>query len=138
MEAIIAQRRDMDCAVACLGWYFHLRYEDVFAEALKVGPLIRQGGLTVRQIQDVAKRLGYPLTRVHHSKVDLEEDVGILTVTWNDPAMQGVPTAMPWCCGRGRFSVRGCRRCGMRTCIWTSSGAASARCWWRHESPGEA
>jgi ABC-type bacteriocin/lantibiotic exporter with double-glycine peptidase domain len=89
MEAIIAQRRDMDCAVACLGWYFHLRYEDVFAEALKVGPLIRQGGLTVRQIQDVAKRLGYPLTRVHHSKVDLEEDVGILTVTWNDPAMQG-------------------------------------------------
>lgn len=90
MERIIAQRREQDCAVAALGWYFHLRYEDAFVAAVSVEPnLLRSGGLSVGQIQRVAARLGRPLTRVHHSKVDLEEDKGILIVNWNQPEQQG-------------------------------------------------
>jgi len=90
MEAIIAQRRNQDCAVAAIGWYFHLRYEDAFVAAVSVNPhMIRGGGLTVRQIQAVAARLGRTLRRVHHQRVDLEADAGILVVNWNQPAKQG-------------------------------------------------
>lgn len=90
MERIIAQRRDHDCAVACLGWMFRVRYEDAFVAAVSVEPnLIRGGGLTVAQIQKAATRFGRTLARVHHSKVDLEEDRGILVVNWNDPKQQG-------------------------------------------------
>ena len=89
MEPIIAQRRDQDCAVAALGWFFHLRYEDAFVAAVSVQPnLIRGGGLTVREIQRVGERLGRPLRRVDRRRVDLEEDSGILIVNWNEPAKQ--------------------------------------------------
>lgn len=89
MEAIIAQRRDQDCAVAALGWYFHLRYEDIFVAAvLTVPDMLKTGGLSVTQIQQVARRLGRRLRRVPHNKVDLEEDKGILIVNWNHPEKQ--------------------------------------------------
>lgn len=90
MERIVAQRRDQDCAVAALAWFFHLRYEDAFVAAVSVEPnLIVHGGLTVKQMQEVGKRLGFPLKRVPWNKVDLEEDVGILVVNWNHPEKQG-------------------------------------------------
>ena len=90
MEQIIAQRRDQDCAVAAIGWYFHLRYEDAFVAAVSVEPnLIKGGGLTVRQIQQVATRLGRKLRRVHWKRVDIETDTGILIVNWNQPEKQG-------------------------------------------------
>jgi ABC-type bacteriocin/lantibiotic exporter with double-glycine peptidase domain len=89
MEPIIAQRRDTDCAVAVIGWYFHMRYEDAYVAAVTVEPnLLKNGGLSVVQIQTVASRLGRKLKRLHWSKVDLEEDCGILIVNWNEPKRQ--------------------------------------------------
>lgn len=86
----MAQRRDQDCAVAALAWFYHLRYEDAFVAAVTVEPnLVKFGGLTVRQIQQISERLGCKLRRVHWRRVDLDNDVGILIVNWNHPEKQG-------------------------------------------------
>lgn len=93
MEHIVAQRRDTDCAVAALAWFYRIRYEDAFVAAVTVEPdLIKRGGLTIGQMQLVAERLGCKLKRVHWKKVDLDDDVGILIVNWNHPENQNGAT----------------------------------------------
>lgn len=81
----IAQRRSFDCGVACVAMLCHVDYADAFYVAAKVAGRgkIRQG-LNVGQLAKVAEQFQRPLVRVTWQRVDLEEDVGILGIRWND------------------------------------------------------
>jgi hypothetical protein len=81
---LVPQRRGFDCGVSALSSFCHIDYADVFfVAALVAGRRIRRG-LTVDQLCRIAARLKRPLIRVHHKRVDLDEDVGILGIHWND------------------------------------------------------
>lgn len=83
--------------MAALAFYVHRRYEDVFVAAIQQCPtMVKDGGLNVRDMIAIARSFGYALTRVHHRKVDLDGDVGVLGVNWNQPKKQG---------GRGHWVV---------------------------------
>ena len=88
--------RENDCAIWALAAFLSKPYEDVLVEAAKEDPLAGKEGLHVSQIQRIAARLGTPLqftlqkhfqkTKAHPEgkwygrEVDLEEDIGILSV----------------------------------------------------------
>ena len=77
------QRRSGDCGLAALSTYCTIPYEDVYVAAIKVDPRLPKRGTTVTELIAVAKKLGRTFTRVHYRKVDLDEDEGVLGVTWN-------------------------------------------------------
>lgn len=84
---LIEQRREGDCGLAALANYLHVRYEDLYIEAVKVHPQIRKGdGLLLRHLQEIAKRVAHPLRIVR--RCDLEADKGVLGVLWNNTKRQ--------------------------------------------------
>ena len=79
---LVAQRKQFDCGVAAFAMLFHLPYEDAYALAIAhIGVKVRRG-MCLYELRTLAKRIGRPLRTVHHRKVDLEEDSGILGVNW--------------------------------------------------------
>lgn len=79
---LVAQRKQFDCGIACLATYFHLPYEDAYALAIAhIGVKVRRG-MCLYELRTLAKKIGRPMTTVHHKKVDLDEDSGILGVNW--------------------------------------------------------
>lgn len=81
---LVAQRRPFDCGVAALATLIHVEYSDVFYVAARVaGDRIRRG-LTIAEMIRIAKRFRHPLARLHPAKVDLDNDSGILSVSWTD------------------------------------------------------
>ena len=68
----IMQKDAADCGVACLAMFLSIPYREArIACPKRVGA----DGLSVRQLQNIAKRLGYSLS---YSKLYDEEDIGIL------------------------------------------------------------
>jgi hypothetical protein len=78
------QRRSFDCGIACVAAFCHVDYADAFYVAARIAGWKIREGLTVDQLARVAERLQRPLKRVHWSKVDLDDDEGILGVKWTD------------------------------------------------------
>jgi ABC-type bacteriocin/lantibiotic exporter with double-glycine peptidase domain len=84
MLPLIAQRRGFDCGVACVAMLCHVDYADAFHVAALVAGRSLTRGLTLDHLQAMARRLKRPLVRVPWQMVDLDEDVGILMINWND------------------------------------------------------
>lgn len=81
MIALVSQRTSRDCGVAVLSMWLHVSYEDVYALAVKrFGANLKKFGLSLRDMRGLAKTLGHPMRTVHHRKVDIEEDSGILGI----------------------------------------------------------
>lgn len=84
---LIEQRREGDCGLAALANYLHLRYEDLYIEAVKINPEIRKGdGLLTRDLQTIAARVRRPLRVIR--RCDFDEHHGVLGVLWNDASKQ--------------------------------------------------
>lgn len=110
---MIRQRKDGDCGTAALAMYLEQAYEDVYLVLAQIDRRNRGGkGITYRQLQDVALRLGRPLR--YRRRFALDEDEGVLGVMWKtrrksaghwvallagkifDPGMEIPQTASDW------------------------------------------
>ena len=76
------QRHDGDCGVAALAMFLNTTYEAVLVVASRVIPTVLTRGMFLTEIVLVAREFGRE-TYVK-SKVDLEEDTGILNVRYPD------------------------------------------------------
>ncbi len=79
---VIPQRKDWDCGIAALAMLTGKPYGDVshiVRETVR-DPKLKQRGLLLRQVEDVAAALGMPLQRVYRSKGYLAQATGILGV----------------------------------------------------------
>lgn len=75
------QKSISDCAVAALAMYLGIPYVGV-AKHIRDIRKVERGGLTIRQIQNLSRRIGVPLRWKHD--VDISEDFGILSLTRRD------------------------------------------------------
>lgn len=93
MSKISVTRRSKDCGVAALASYMGVAYEDVYAVALRVSPRFakKKDGLGIDELRAVASRFKCALSPVHWSKVDLDDQRGVLGVNWNKPKEHGAP-----------------------------------------------
>jgi ABC-type bacteriocin/lantibiotic exporter with double-glycine peptidase domain len=81
---IHAQRRSHDCGVAALASYIGTTYEDMYVAAAAASEsFLRREGLTMTDMQTMARSFGRHLDRVDYRRVDLEEHIGILGVNWD-------------------------------------------------------
>lgn len=67
-----------DCAVAALEIACGVTYEVALAAAITFEPEVHKNGMTIAQIKNAAKLLGW--TTRYRKKFDLDEDTGILDV----------------------------------------------------------
>ena len=79
---LVTQRRTFDCGIAALAMTSHVPYEDVYVAAVSVAKRGITSGLNVKQLQQVAVKLGRKLKRVDYRRVDLEEDSGVLGLNY--------------------------------------------------------
>ena len=82
---LLAQRRDFDCGVASLAMLYRVPYEDVYAAAVAVvtnGKRLRAVGLHTYDLQTIAKRFQRPLSYLHYRRVDLDTQIGILSINY--------------------------------------------------------
>jgi len=85
----VTSRRPFDCGVAAIACFCSVDYADAFFVAAKVaGPLLKEG-LSIAQMQAIALRFQWPLSRKHWRRVDIEEDEGILGINYQDPKHPG-------------------------------------------------
>jgi ABC-type bacteriocin/lantibiotic exporter with double-glycine peptidase domain len=82
---LVPQRRESDCGISALAYWRRMRYEDVFVAAVKACPDWKRSGTNMRDLQTIARKLGFPMLRKPHNAIDLDEDAGILSVVWNKP-----------------------------------------------------
>lgn len=82
MITVVSQRRHFDCGVACLAMLCNVDYADAFYACAQVSKRKLRQGVTLRQLQQAARKLGRPLRLVHCRNVDLDEDIGILSLGW--------------------------------------------------------
>lgn len=75
-----------DCAIACLASYLGRHPAEVLIEASKVSKTFWTAGLSGIEHVRVARRLGFKTKWV--KKFDLEDDIGVLFVTFHDNTMQ--------------------------------------------------
>lgn len=81
---IHAQRRGYDCGVAALASFIGCSYEDAYvAAAAQSASFLRRQGLTIPDMISMAAAFGRRLVRKHYTRVDLDEDGGILGVNWH-------------------------------------------------------
>lgn len=81
---IHAQRKGHDCGVAALASFVGSSYEDAYvAAAATSAAFLRRQGLTIPDMITMAAAFGRRLVRLHHSRVDLDDHVGILGVNWD-------------------------------------------------------
>jgi ABC-type bacteriocin/lantibiotic exporter with double-glycine peptidase domain len=85
---IVRQRRRSDCGLAALANLLQVTYEDAYVEAVKVSAKgVRTNGLLMRELVEIAKRLGRQLRPLHFQRVrallkDEEQWSGILGINW--------------------------------------------------------
>ena len=79
----MAQRRSFDCGVACVAMFCHVDYMDALYVAQRIAKQELYKGLNVRQVRAIAAELQRPLRVVNYKVVDLDEDAGILGITYN-------------------------------------------------------
>ena len=83
IRRIHAQRRAYDCGVAALASYLGSSYEDMYVAAAATSKtFLRRQGLTIPDMITMAASFGRTLTRLHHTRVELDEHIGILGVNW--------------------------------------------------------
>jgi hypothetical protein len=75
-----------DCAIACLASYLGRHPAEVLIAAAAVSKTFWAAGLSGIEHVRVAKRLGYKTKWT--KKFDLEDDIGVLFVTFHDNTMQ--------------------------------------------------
>lgn len=73
---VIAQRYQMDCAVACLAMLVGVSYEE---SLLSFDHMVHREGASIARIKAAAKRLGHPLKWARRV-VNLEEETGMLCI----------------------------------------------------------
>jgi hypothetical protein len=77
---VTPQRRDWDCGIASMAMLLPMEYADVssMARTLFDSKSLKQNGLLVREMEELAGALGFELKRRHKSKSYLEGQTGIL------------------------------------------------------------
>jgi ABC-type bacteriocin/lantibiotic exporter with double-glycine peptidase domain len=90
---LISKRGANDCAIASLAMILRREYEEVLLASAKVSPTVWKDGLTVTEMQKVAKRLKIN-TRILKARPSYEFDItaetGVLWVGYNDSAREHV------------------------------------------------
>ena len=85
---LYSKRGDSDCSIASMATVFRKDYEEVLIAAEKVAPKVWRDGLSIEDMQRVARRLKVPVrVRAAASQtIDLDEETGILWLQYNDDA----------------------------------------------------
>ncbi len=84
-QPLVRQRKDWDCGIAALAFYSHIPYEEVFVGVVRrLTKAEYRRGLYIIELIKVAADLGLKLKKVHWRKVDINEDIGILSINWKD------------------------------------------------------
>lgn len=80
---LVLQRSAGDCGIASLATLIEQTYEDVYVATSKVDTKTRgRNGIHLGALCTVAKRLGVALRLKRKRVSNLEEDEGLLVVTW--------------------------------------------------------
>jgi hypothetical protein len=77
--AVRSQKHQGDCGIAVLAMALGVTHEQV----LMVAPMAARDGLTTRQLQSIASRLGARL--LSRPDADIHAETGILGIQWHNP-----------------------------------------------------
>lgn len=76
-----------DCGITVLQLACGLTYESVLTEAVKIHPHPVTAGLYLTEVIDIARRLGYKITK--RLTYDIQEDTGILSLLGTRKKQEG-------------------------------------------------